>query len=102
MSTPIPVAAISRRPAPADNVAIVTRRLDAGTAIEIDGTAHTLAYCVLEGHRLAVRPISAREALLSWGLPFGHALAPIEAGDYVCNASMLEALAIRQLGVPLP
>lgn len=102
MSTPIPVAAISRRPAPADNVAIVTRRLDAGTTIEIDGTPHTLAYCVLEGHRLAVRPIAAGEALLSWGLPFGHALTPIEAGEYVCNASMLEALAIRQLGVPLP
>ncbi len=83
MPTPIPVTAISRLPAPADNVAIVTRRLDAGTVVEIDGTPHTLAYCVLEGHRLAVRPIAAGEALLSWGLPFGHALTPIAPGDYV-------------------
>ena len=57
---------------------------------------------MLEGHRLAVRPIAPGEALLSWGLPFGHALAPIAPGDYVCNASILQALAMRQLGVPLP
>ena len=61
-----------------------------------------LASCVLEGHRLAVRPIAPGEALLSWGLPFGHALVPIAPGDYVCNASILQALAMRQLGVPLP
>ena len=62
----------------------------------------TLASCVLEGHRLAVRPIAPGEPLLSWGLPFGHALTPIAPGDYVCNASILQALAMRQLGVPLP
>ena len=102
MSTVIPLGAIGRLPAPGDNVAIAIRRLDAGTQVEIDGTVRTLAYCVLEGHRLAVRPIAVGEALLSWGLPFGHAVAPIGPGDYVCNASMLEALAVRQLGIPLP
>ena len=57
---------------------------------------------MLEGHRLAVRPIAPGEALLSWGLPFGHALVPIAPGDYICNDSILQALAMRQLGVPLP
>ena len=102
MSTPLPLAAVSRLPAPGDNVAIAVRRLDAGTLVEIDGVVKPLAFCVLEGHRLAVRAIAPGEALLSWGLPFGHALAPIQAGDYVCNRSMLEALAMRKLGVPLP
>ncbi|MEO5819111.1 MAG: UxaA family hydrolase, partial [Vicinamibacteraceae bacterium] len=83
-------------------VAIAIRRLDAGTGIEIDGAVRTLASCVLEGHRLAVRAIAPGEALLSWGLPFGHALVPIAPGDYICNASILQALAMRQLGVPLP
>jgi altronate dehydratase len=102
MSTTLPLSAVCRLPAPDDNVAIAIRRLDAGTRIEIDGEARTLASCVLEGHRLAVRSIAPGEALLSWGLPFGHALVPIAAGDYVCNESILQALAVRQLGVPLP
>ncbi len=102
MSTPLPLSAVCRLPAPDDNVAIAIRRLDAGTRIEIDGEVRTLTSCVLEGHRLAVRPIAPGEALLSWGLPFGHALVPIAPGDYVCNESILQALAMRQLGVPLP
>ena len=102
MSTPLPLSAVSRLPAPDDNVAIVTRRLDAGTRLEIDGVVRTLTSSVLEGHRLAVRPIAPGEALLSWGLPFGHALTPIAPGDYVCNASILQALAMRQLGIALP
>ena len=102
MSPPLPLSAVCRLPAPDDNVAIAIRRLDAGTVIEIDGELRTLSSCVLEGHRLAVRPIAPGEALLSWGLPFGHALVPIAPGDYVCNESILQALAMRQLGVPLP
>jgi altronate dehydratase len=102
VSTPLPLSAVCRLPAPDDNVAIAVRRLDAGTRLEIDGAVRTLTSCVLEGHRLAVRPIAPGEPLLSWGLPFGHALTPIAPGDYVCNASILQALAMRQLGVPLP
>ena len=102
MSTPLPFAAAGRLPAPDDNVAIAIRRLEAGTSIEIGGAVYTLAYCILEGHRFAVRSVAAGEGLLSWGHAFGHALGPIAAGDYVCNRSMLEALAVRRLGVPLP
>src|SRR5690606_22738728 len=46
--------------------------------------------------------IEPGEPLLSWGLPFGHALRRIVPGEYVCNASILETLAMRQLGFPLP
>ena len=93
---------VGRLPAPGDNVAIAIRRLDAGTVIELDGAPRPLAQTILEGHRFAVRPIAPGEALLSWGLPFGHALAPIAPGDYVCNASMLESLAVRRLPFALP
>jgi altronate dehydratase len=102
VSTPVPLAAVGRLPAPGDNVAIAVRRLDAGTPVEIGGQVRALPYCVLEGHRFAVEPIAPGEALLSWGLPFGHALTAIAPGDYACNASILEALAMRQLGIPLP
>lgn len=102
MSGPLAFSSIGRLPAPNDNVAIALRRLEAGTEIDLAGQVRTLAHTVLEGHRFAVRPIAVGAPLLSWGLPFGHALTPIAAGDYVCNQSMLHALAVRQRGIPLP
>jgi altronate dehydratase len=102
MVSPLPFLEIGRLPAPGDNVAIAIRQLPAGTAISLDGKIHTLSQTILEGHRFAVRPVERGAALLSWGLTFGHALAPIAAGEYVCNQSMLEALAVRRLGFPLP
>ncbi|HEY8995119.1 MAG TPA: UxaA family hydrolase [Lacunisphaera sp.] len=102
MSSPLPLLSVGRLPAPTDNVAIAIRRLEAGTVIDFHGAPRALVHTVLEGHRFAVRPISVGEPLLSWGLPFGHACVPIAPGDYVTNQSMIEALALRQLGVPLP
>jgi altronate dehydratase len=94
---------IGRLPAPSDNVAIATCRLEAGTEIAFFGAPCVLAHTVLEGHRFAVTRIAVGEPLLSWGLPFGLALTDIATGDYVCNQSMLEALAVRQLdGARLP
>ncbi len=102
MSPPLTLHATGRLPAPGDNVAIAIRQLEAGTVIELDGVPRTLPQAILEGHRFAVRAIEVGEALLSWGLPFGHALTPIAPGDYVSNASILEALAVRRLGFSLP
>jgi altronate dehydratase len=102
-SEPLSLDTIGRLPAPDDNVAIATRRLEAGTAILLNGATCRLRHTVLEGHRFAVRRIPAGDPLLSWGLPFGVALSVIEAGDYVSNQSMLDALAFRQLdGARLP
>lgn len=102
MSAPFTLHAVGRLPAPGDNVAIAIRPLDAGTVIALDGAPRTLAHSILEGHRFAVRAIAPGAPLLSWGLPFGHALTPIAPGDYVCNASILEALAVRRLPFALP
>jgi altronate dehydratase len=78
-------------------VAIAVRRLEAGTLVALPTGARPLDHTILEGHRFAVRPIARGEPLLSWGLPFGTALVDIPAGDYVCNQSMLAALAVRDL-----
>jgi len=102
MPPPLPFAAAGRLPAPGDNVAIAIRQLEPGTVVEIDGAPRVLGQTVMEGHRFAVKPIAAGEALLSWGLPFGRALVPIAAGEYVCNQSMLEMLAFRRLPFALP
>src|SRR5919107_1685125 len=63
---------VGRLPAPGDNVAMATRRLEEG------------------------------EDLLSWGLRFGRALKDIAPGDYACNAKILKVLAERHLGFDLP
>ena len=100
---PLALSSVSRLPAPGDNVAIATRRLDPGTILALPSGPRALAHTVLEGHRFAVAPIPTGAALLSWSLPFGTALTDLAPGDYVCNASMLAALAVRRVdGLALP
>ena len=94
---------IGRLPAAEDNCAIAIRTLAAGTGIVGGNGVHfTLSHTVLEGHRFAVRTISAGAPLLSWGMTFGRALRDIAPGEYVCNAGVLEALIGRQLDFDLP
>jgi altronate dehydratase len=100
---PVSIDAIGRLPGQGDNVSIATRRLEVGTSIQLTVATCVLAHTVLEGHRFAICPIAAGQPLLSWGFPFGIALMDIAAGDYVCNQSMLDALAVRKLdGARLP
>lgn len=93
---------ISRTPLPGDNVAIATRRLDAGTRIATDDGEFDLDHTVLEGHRFAIEHIAEGGNLLSWNLPFGVALTAIAPGQYVCNEGMLHALNGRSIDFALP
>ena len=93
---------VARLPGDGDNVAIVSRRLEAGTIVVQGDQELTLPHTVLEGHRIVVDPIAKRGALLSWGLPFGTALRDLTPGEYVCNASILAALAGRSGDFELP
>jgi altronate dehydratase len=93
---------IGRLPAPGDNSAIASRTLAAGTAVHYDGGRFILSHTVLEGHRFAVRPITAGQPLLSWGYPFGKALTAIAPGDYLCNEAVLVELWSRALELVLP
>jgi altronate dehydratase len=102
MPSPLDLSSVARLPASGDNVAIAIRRLECGTVVSLAGHPCALRHTVLEGHRFAVRSIGAGEALLSWGQPFGFATQPIAAGDYVCNQSMIDALAVRKIGAMLP
>ncbi len=97
-----PFTEIGRLPTENDNCAIATRTLDAGTAVAWGHTHFTLSHTILEGHRFAVRPITAAEPLLSWGFPFGVALRDIAPGEYVCNEAVLAELHSRTLPFALP
>jgi altronate dehydratase len=83
---------VGRLPAPGDNVAMATRRLEAGTRISHRGSVFSVGHTVLEGHRFAVEPIAEGEDLLSWGLRFGRAIRDITPGDYACNEKILRVL----------
>lgn len=93
---------VGRLPLPGDNVAIATRLLEAGTTIYDQNQSMTLDYTMLESHRFAVSTIAPGEAILSWELPFGTAIQPIQPGNYVINQTVLKALSVRSLEFELP
>lgn len=97
-----PLHTVGRLPKPEDNVAIATRRIEAGTRVTDNTGGFSISHTVMEGHRFAMRPIPAGEPVLSWGLPFGVAIRDIAPGDYVCNGEILDALRVRNLEFPLP
>jgi altronate dehydratase len=86
---------VGRLPAPGDNVAMATRRLETGTRISYRGSEFTVGHTVLEGHRFAVERIAEGRDLLSWGLRFGRAIRDIAPGDYACNEKILRVLRER-------
>ena len=102
MSTRYSFGDIARLPAPGDNTAIATRRLESDDIVEWGGAAFTLSSTILEGHRFAIVPIASGRSLLSWGLPFGVAIRDIAPGDYACNDKILATLRARSISVELP
>ena len=93
---------VARLPAPADNVAIATRRLEAGTRIADQAGEFRLPHTILEGHRFVRVPVPQGVQLTSWGLPFGIATRALEPGEYVCNERILAALGARDIDFALP
>ena len=93
---------VARIPAPGDNVAIATRRLEAGTVVADGDVRLRLPHTILEGHRFVRSPISQGARLTSWGLPFGIAARDLGPGEYVCNEKILAALAARDIDFELP
>jgi hypothetical protein len=85
-------------PEDGDNCAICRRVVPGGTVIRMgDVPPFTLNHTILEGHRFAVKSIAPGDKLLSWGLVFGEATAPIAPGQYLANARVLAALRARGL-----
>ena len=93
---------VARVPAPGDNVAIATRRLEADTVVLDGETEFHLPHTILEGHRFVRVPIPQGARLTSWGLPFGVAAHVLVPGEYVCNEKILTALAERDIDFDLP
>jgi altronate hydrolase len=66
-----------------DNVAVALRDLAEGEQIEVAGQAIQLVQPVVRGHKFALRVIDSGENIIKYGLPIGHALSVIAAGEHI-------------------
>jgi altronate dehydratase len=68
---------------PADNVLTVTRTIEAGDELTIEG-ARVLASARLPlGHKVAARAVAKGEKIIKYGAPIGSAARAIAAGEHV-------------------
>jgi len=68
---------------PGDSAAIARVSLAAGQTLRISGTPVTACAPIPAGHKMAIRPIAAGEAVYRYGNVIGFATAPIAAGDHI-------------------
>ncbi|HCJ98883.1 MAG TPA: altronate hydrolase [Serratia grimesii] len=66
-----------------DNVAVALRDLAAGETLRIESQDIVLTQSVVRGHKFALQPIAAGEAITKYGLPIGHALDAIAPGEHI-------------------
>lgn len=66
-----------------DNVAVALSDLAAGETLALDALTIRLAQPVMRGHKFALQPIAAGEAIIKYGLPIGHALEAIAPGEHI-------------------
>jgi altronate dehydratase small subunit len=71
------------RLSPLDNVVVLSRRVEAGVTIAVDGRRLTVSTPLGLGHKLAFRSIAAGEKILKHGVPIGSATRAIAAGEHV-------------------
>ncbi|MCW6594632.1 altronate dehydratase family protein [Yersinia ruckeri] len=68
---------------PLDNVAVALQDLAQGDVINIDDMTITLAQSVVRGHKFALSTIQPDQMIVKYGLPIGHALSLIQAGEHI-------------------
>lgn len=77
---------------PTDNVAVAVKALDQGTRIALAGRSVTLLSDIPRGHKFALSPIPAGEAVRKYGWPIGIATAEIAAGAHVHSHNLQTGL----------
>jgi hypothetical protein len=66
-----------------DNVVVALKNLDEAAHIEVNGKAIQLKSTISFGHKIAIKPISAGEKVLKYGLSIGSAIKDIAIGEHV-------------------
>jgi altronate hydrolase len=79
----VPLSEVAVHLRPQDNLAVVTKPLQAGAVLEYDGQKLTVASRVGLGHKLALKAIKKGDAVYKYGQIIGHASQDIQPGDHV-------------------
>jgi altronate hydrolase len=79
----VPLSEVAVHLRPQDNLAVVTKPLQAGAVLEYNGQNLTVASRVGLGHKLALKAIKKGEAVYKYGQIIGHASQDIKPGDHV-------------------
>jgi altronate hydrolase len=66
-----------------DNVAVATRSLGRGAAVEVGGERLTTQDAIPFAHKMAIRAIPKDAQVFKYGVPIGRAKTAIEPGQHV-------------------
>ena len=66
-----------------ENVAVVTSNVRSGDVITVEGKEYSALQDILQGHKIAVRDISAADYIMKYGKPIGRASVDIKCGEWV-------------------
>jgi altronate hydrolase len=80
---------------PADNVATLLEDGRDGDPVAAADLPVVLSGDVARGHKVALAPIAAGDAVVKYGAPIGHATRAIAAGEHVHSDNLATALAGR-------
>ena len=71
---------------PDDNVAVVLEDASAEEVLKVIGASEqmiTLTEAIEYGHKVALKPIRANEAVIKYGIAIGHAIQDIQMGENI-------------------
>lgn len=75
-----------------DNVAVALKPLTKGATIDVAGESITTTQDIPQGHKFAIKPIKANEAVIKYGFRIGYAQSDIEKGAWVHTHNLKTAL----------
>jgi hypothetical protein len=85
-----------------DNVATALERLDPGRRIEVETMTLIAIEPIAAGHKIALRPIAAGDAVFKYGSPIGLAIIDIPAGAHVHTHNVASSRGRGDLKVAAP
>ena len=71
-----------------DNVAVALHAAAKGETLKAGDAVVIAREDIPQGHKIALVPIAAGEAVVKYGFPIGHATEPVEAGSWVHTHNM--------------
>ena len=71
-----------------DNVAVALHAAAKGETLKAGDAVVTAREDIPQGHKIALVPIAAGEAVVKYGFPIGHATEPVEEGSWVHTHNM--------------